>query len=84
MNIFKERRIGTFELDQETIRRNYRLLFKLFAKVIVTSAGSEFPTDPVKYVGYSELFAPVGEGGTPPRYRVSYNRRKREWEATPA
>lgn len=63
-------KIGAFFLDRKLLENHPQACLALQAQVLIVDARSEFARDGVGYIGYSDLFDPVGAREKIPGYMI--------------
>ncbi len=74
MDLFKERRFGTFTFDAEHIRHNAQGIQMLMSGCIVVRAEHLFAPDVFEYTALHPDFEPVKEGQLPWAYDVLFTK----------
>ena len=68
------KRKGKFSISNGAIHaagEDRRPLLRLFSKMIIVRAESDFMSDSIVYHAYSPLFRPVDEAGIVPEYKIT-------------
>lgn len=72
MNIISNNQIGTFDLPTKLINDNETDCIRaVMSQMVITKAECLYMPDVIRYMAFSELFAPVESFVKPPYYIVS-------------